>query len=310
MHGGEIYAPGSLGCPEACSHRWQEACKITCTRGHFVIADTSLGENECPQQCCFFGLPSVPAYFILPEVALKYLCRICRCAAEVEAGQLAEDDTELSAALRCLTAWQDDHTAVDRLLERLRVEDREGCCAEDAEAATQARPPFLSSWDCVGESGNGVMILRMWRGSRERGLGNAAVLACNHTEEVPASVITSESVKIFGWVRTADPSHLDWGRFEMNMRTAESSTGFAVQVSRAVDHILRDTWMRYVVVSEQTCLVKSLEAAADAHCKLLTGNHLPPASVPSRTKLLASTSLPMLSKMGYCLPEDSCHHEE
>ena len=50
--------------------------------------------------------------------------------------------------------------------------------------------------------------------------------------------------------------------------------------------------MRYVVISEQTCLVKSLEAAADAHCKLLTGKYLPHASC-STTKFLTGTFLLM-----------------
>ncbi len=46
---------------------------------------------------------------------------------------------ELSASWRCLTAWQDDHTAVETLLEGLRVESDECLCTEEAEAALQVR---------------------------------------------------------------------------------------------------------------------------------------------------------------------------
>lgn len=57
----------------------------------------------------------------------------------MEAGQLAADDAELSAGLRCLTAWEDDHTAVETLLQGLQVEDEGGLCSEEVEWATQVR---------------------------------------------------------------------------------------------------------------------------------------------------------------------------
>ena len=113
--------------------------KASCTLKAAILPPPA--QEMCALSIAAFSVCPASPTFHFANVGYD-VCQFCRCASEVEAGRLAEDDAELSAGLRCLTAWQDDHTAVDSLLERLRVDFEEGYHAGDAEVATQAGPRF------------------------------------------------------------------------------------------------------------------------------------------------------------------------